>query len=85
MTSKPFTIGIIQDSATSDVQANLVAASERIHEAAERGAQIICLKELFNNTYFAKSTRIENFDLAEPVPGPSWCANKGSTLDGLPA
>src|ERR1041384_4313294 len=70
MSSTPFTVGIIQDHATDDVNANVTRAVDLIREAARKGAQIICLKELFNNTYFAKSTRIENFDLAEPVPGP---------------
>jgi N-carbamoylputrescine amidase len=70
MTTRPFTVGIIQDHATSDVAANVARAAELIREAARRGAQIICLKELFNTTYFAKSTKIEHFDLAEPVPGP---------------
>ena len=70
MTKQPFTVGIIQDAATSDVSATVDATIARIREAAARGAQIVCLKELFNTTYFAKSTRIEHFDLAEPVPGP---------------
>ena len=70
MTQQPFTVGIIQDAATSDVNATVDATIGRIREAAARGAQIVCLKELFNTTYFAKSTRIEHFDLAEPVPGP---------------
>ena len=70
MTKQPFTVGIIQDAATSDVNATVDATIARIREAAARGAQIVCLKELFNTTYFAKSTRIEHFDLAEPVPGP---------------
>src|SRR3954465_15963303 len=70
MPGTPFTVGIIQDHATDDVTANVARAIELIREAARKGAQIICLKELFNNTYFAKSTRIEHFDLAEPVPGP---------------
>ena len=70
MTTRPFTVGIIQDHATTDVAANVARAAELIREAARRGAQIICLKELFNTTYFAKSTKIEHFDLAEPVPGP---------------
>jgi N-carbamoylputrescine amidase len=70
MTTRPFTVGIIQDHATSDVAANVARSAELIREAARRGAQIICLKELFNTTYFAKSTKIEHFDLAEPVPGP---------------
>ena len=70
MPAKPFTIGIIQDHATDDVAANVARAVALIREAAAKGAQIICLKELFNTTYFAKSVKADNFDLAEDVPGP---------------
>src|SRR5215217_3349166 len=70
MTTRPFTVGIVQDHATSDVAANVARAAELIRPAARRGAQISCLKELFNTTYFAKSTKVQHFDLAEPVPGP---------------
>jgi N-carbamoylputrescine amidase len=70
MPTKPFTIGIIQDHATDDVDANVARAVALIREAAAKGAQVICLKELFNTTYFAKSVKADNFDLAEPVPGP---------------
>jgi len=67
----PFTIGIVQDAAVADVRSNVDAAIARIREAASRGAQIICLKELFNAPYFAKSQRHERFDIAEPIPGPT--------------
>ena len=70
MPAKPFTIGIIQDHATDDVAANVARAVALIREAAAKGAQIVCLKELFNTTYFAKSVKADNFDLAEDVPGP---------------
>ena len=42
-----------------------------IRAAAKRGAQIICLKELFNAPYFCKAQQSERFDLAEPIPGPT--------------
>ncbi len=42
-----------------------------MRDAAARGAQIICLKELFNSTYFCKSQQCDRFDLAEPIPGPT--------------
>src|SRR5262252_1069655 len=71
MTSAPFTIGIIQDSASDDAATNVAATIARVHEAAARGAQIVCLKELFNAPYFCKSQKCERFDLAEPVPGPT--------------
>src|SRR5512146_292686 len=67
----PFTIGIIQDAASNDAEATVAASIERVREAADRGAQIVCLKELFNAPYFCKSERCERFDLAEPIPGPT--------------
>src|SRR3954462_901681 len=71
MTTKPFRVGIIQDSASSDMKATIDASVARIREAASRGAQIICLKELFNAPYFCKSQKCERFDIAEPIPGPT--------------
>jgi N-carbamoylputrescine amidase len=69
--SRPFTIGLIQDRADADAAANLARAERLVREAARRGAQIICLKELFNAPYFCKSQQCERFDLAEPIPGPT--------------
>src|SRR3954451_9964118 len=69
-----FTIGLIQDHADADRAANLARAERLIRDAARRGAQIICLKELFNAPYFCKSQQSERFDLAEPVPGPTTSA-----------
>ncbi|MBI3491055.1 MAG: carbon-nitrogen hydrolase [Acidobacteria bacterium] len=71
MINDPFTIGVIQDAAGSDPAANVARAARLIREAAQRGAQILCLKELFNAPYFCKSQRAERFDLAEPIPGPT--------------
>jgi N-carbamoylputrescine amidase len=70
MARPPFTIGLIQDRATADRADNLARAERLIDEAAGRGAQIICLKELFHAEYFCKATVNERFDLAEPVAGP---------------
>ena len=66
-----FTIGVVQDRADVDVQDNLRRAERLVREAARRGAQIICLKELFNAPYFCKSQQSDRFDLAEPIPGPT--------------
>jgi N-carbamoylputrescine amidase len=71
MTSLAFTVGIIQDSASDDMAAVLASTEAKIREAAARGAQIVCLKELFNAPYFAKSQKHERFDIAEPIPGPT--------------
>jgi N-carbamoylputrescine amidase len=69
--SGPFTVGLIQDHSTADVAANIARTEKHIRDAAARGAQIICLKELFNAPYFCKAQREDRFDLAEPIPGPT--------------
>ncbi|GAC1657053.1 MAG: carbon-nitrogen hydrolase [Gemmatimonadaceae bacterium] len=71
MAETAFTIGLIQDAAGNDVGENVERSLARVREAAARGAQIVCLKELFNTRYFAKRTSAEYFDLAEPIPGPT--------------
>ena len=71
MARPPFTVGLVQDAAGSDRAANLANSIAAIREAHRRGAQIICLKELFNAPYFAKSQRHDRFDIAEPIPGPT--------------
>jgi len=50
---------------------NLAKAEEHIREAARRGAQIVCLPELFRSQYFCRQEDASLFDLAEPIPGPS--------------
>src|SRR5258708_33748730 len=69
--STSFTVGIVQEAVTNDVKQNVARAEARIREAAEKGAQIVCLQELFNAPYFCKSQKHERFDLAEPIPGPT--------------
>jgi N-carbamoylputrescine amidase len=71
---QPFTVGIIQDGVEDDVALTVEATIVRIREAASRGAQVVCLKELFNATYFAKSQKHDRFDIAEPIPGPTTTA-----------
>ena len=70
----PFTVGLIQDHATADVASNLERTERLVREAAGKGAQIICLKELFQSPYFCKSQQSERFDLAESIPGPTTTA-----------
>ena len=67
----PVVVGLIQEAVTADAAANVNRAAERVREAASRGAQIICLQELFNSPYFCKSQKCERFDIAEPIPGPT--------------
>jgi len=65
------TIGLVQRKCSVDPAANLERTIEAIREAARRGAQIVCLEELFRSQYFCREENADRFDLAEPIPGPS--------------
>jgi N-carbamoylputrescine amidase len=62
-------VGLVQMSCTADVQANKTKAIDKIKAAANQGAQIICLQELYTSLYFCDVEAYENFKLAEPIPG----------------
>lgn len=64
-------VGLVQMSCTASKEENLQKAADKVREAAAKGAQIICLQELFTSLYFCDVEDYENFKLAEPVPGPS--------------
>jgi N-carbamoylputrescine amidase len=67
----PFTIGLIQMAVPATREAAVAHATGLIREAARRGAQVICLQELFDAPYFCKVCKPERFDIAEPIPGPT--------------
>jgi len=70
--SQPFTVGLVQECAGStDIEENVLRAIDGVRRAHARGAQVICLQELFNAPYFCKSLDIDWFNLAEPIPGPT--------------
>ena len=62
-------LGLIQTYATDDKADNLRRTVALVRDAAKRGAQIVCLQELFLTPYFCKREDTALFDLAEPVPG----------------
>ena len=66
-----YRIGLVQMSCSTDPDANLEKALIKIREAAQMGAQVVCLQELFRSQYFCRVESAELFDLAEPIPGPS--------------
>jgi len=70
-TNKAFRIGLVQMSCSLDPAENLAKAEAKVREAAARGAQIVCLQELFRAQYFCREENADLFDLAEPIPGPS--------------
>ncbi|MEK6302110.1 MAG: carbon-nitrogen hydrolase [Acidobacteriota bacterium] len=66
-----FTIGLVQMAMTSDTNENLRRAVSFVEQAAELGAQVICLPELFRSQYFCQREDAALFDLAETIPGSS--------------
>lgn len=66
-----FSIGLVQMACTPDPVENLDRAVAKVEQAAESGAQVICLPELFRSQYFCQREDPALFDLAEPVPGPT--------------
>ena len=71
MSAETFRIGLVQMSCSVDPNENLAKTEWRIREAAGRGAQVICLQELFRSQYFCRTEDHANFALAESIPGPS--------------
>lgn len=69
--SNKFKIGLIQLAFGKDSKENLNKAVSWIDKAAKDGAQVICLPELFRSQYFCQKEEINNFNLAETIPGPS--------------
>ena len=64
-------VALIQKSRTSDVKKNILELADAIKHAADQGAELVVLQELHNSLYFCQVEDVNNFDLAEPIPGPS--------------
>ena len=64
-------IGILQQKKTADIIENMKAIEENVTDLARRGAELIILSELHNSLYFCQVEDVNNFDLAETIPGPS--------------
>lgn len=64
-------VGFVQMNCTANKAENLAKAIEQVKVAAAKGAQIVCLQELFTSLYFCDEENYDNFSLAEPIPGPS--------------
>lgn len=68
--SKTFQLALVQMRCSTDSGENLARAIEKIAEAGRRGADVVCLPELFRSQYFCQTEDHANFDLAEAIPGP---------------
>lgn len=64
-------IGFLQQHNTADTRDNILRLAEGVADLAKRGAELIVLQELHNSLYFCQVESVDNFDLAEPIPGPS--------------
>ncbi len=71
MAKGTFRVGLVQMSMSTDPQENEEKAAARVEEAARRGAEVVCLPELYRSPYFCQREDHAFFDLAEDVPGPS--------------
>ncbi len=71
MASATVKLGLVQMSTVQDKAENVKKALEGLRDAAARGAQVVCLQELFAGPYFCQAENAELFDLAEPIPGPT--------------
>jgi N-carbamoylputrescine amidase len=66
-----FKIGVVQMTCSTNPEDNMLRAVRGIRDAATRGAEIVCLQELFRSQYFCREENAALFDLAEPIPGPT--------------
>ena len=69
MANRKVNVGLIQMACESNKSSNVLKAVDAIRAAAERGARIICLQELFASLYFCYEENYDNFSLAEEIPG----------------
>ncbi len=71
MTAHTLPVALVQERNHGDAAANLAIIETRVAEAASAGAKLVLLQELHNGAYFCQHESVDEFDLAEPIPGPS--------------
>ena len=69
--SKTLKVGLIQQTCSASVEDNKQKLAKNIADVAAQGAELVVLQELHNSLYFCQVESTDNFDLAEPIPGPS--------------
>jgi N-carbamoylputrescine amidase len=69
--AKSFRVGLVQMAMSADAAANVERAVKGVRDAAQKGAQVVCLPEMYRTPYFCQREDAALFDLAETVPGPS--------------
>ncbi len=71
MSTASIKVALVQELNQGDAQSNLARIEQRVAEAAQQGAQLVLLQELHNGAYFCQHESADEFDRAEPIPGPS--------------
>ena len=71
MSVKTLRVALVQDQDRGSTEANLQRIEAAVAEAAEAGARLVLLQELHNGPYFCQHESVDEFDRAEPIPGPS--------------
>ena len=71
MKTKTLPVALVQERNRGDAAANLAVIEQRVAEAAKSGAKLVLLQELHNGPYFCQHESVDEFDLAETIPGPS--------------
>ena len=71
MSQRNLIVGLVQQSCSDDLEANLEASLQGIRTAAAAGTRLVLLQELHRSLYFCQSEQTDLFDLAEPIPGPT--------------
>jgi Predicted amidohydrolase len=71
MDNRTIKVGLVQQANAADIKENLKKLTENIEACVAQGAQLVVLQELHNSLYFCQIEDTNNFDLAEPIPGPS--------------
>ena len=69
--TKIVTVGLIQTTVSEDIADNVKRTVEKIEEASKKGAQIVCLQELYRTRYFPQEEKQDVSQLAETIPGES--------------
>ena len=71
MKQRILTVALVQDRDRGSTDDNLANIQARVADAAARGAKLVLLQELHNGPYFCQREHCDEFDRAEPIPGPS--------------
>ncbi|MBP7917032.1 MAG: carbon-nitrogen hydrolase [Arenimonas sp.] len=71
MSTASIKAALVQELNQGDTESNLARIEQRVSEAAAQGAQLVLLQELHNGAYFCQHESADEFDRAEPIPGPS--------------